>query len=151
MQILHTTSFMNHDFTSDAHIFSATPIGRDTVSDLLYAQLVAEAKWLNEFPVFAFVTSGAELKHFAPLYEGVRLVYPEDWSLIDNADAFLVNKQMYNLCRMDDAPFVQLKHSTAEELLRLFETEMFVVAAVESTDGTDPARGQRSDASVGAP
>ena len=135
MQILHTTSFMNHDFTSDAHIFSATPIGRDTVSDLLYAQLVAEAKWLEEFPVFAFVTGESELKHYAPLYEDVRLVYPEDWSLIDNVDAFLLNKQMYNLCRMDDAPFVNLKHSTSEELLKLFETEMFIVAAVENNRG----------------
>ena len=34
MQILHTTSFMNQEFASDAHIFSFNQISEDTASDL---------------------------------------------------------------------------------------------------------------------
>lgn len=133
MQILHTSSFMNHDFTSDAHIFSAIPIGRDIISDLLYAQLVAEAQWLEEFPVFAFAPDD-RITHSAQLFEDVKLVYPDDWGVIDKTNAFLVNARMYELCKMADAPFINLKYSTAEGLLKLFETEMFVVAGVDQAN-----------------
>lgn len=133
MQILHITSFMNQEFTSDAHIFSRNQISTDTASDLLYAQMVVEAKWLGDFPVFAFPTPDDEIKRFAPLYEDVKLVYPDNWSVVDKVDAFLINDRMYQLCKIQDAPFVKLAYSTSEELIRLFETEMFVVAAARST------------------
>ena len=129
MQILHTSSFMNQEFASDAHIFSLNQISEDTASDLLYAQMVVEAKWLGDFPVFAFPTPADKLKRYAPLYEDVKLVYPDNWDVIDKVDAFLINDKMYQMCKMQDAPFVNLAYSTSEELTKLFETEMFVVAA----------------------
>ena len=134
MQILHTTSFMNQEFASDAHIFSLNQINEDTASDLLYAQMVVEAKWLGDFPVFAFPTPADEIKRYAPLYEDVKLVYPDNWDMIDKVNAFLINDKMYQMCKMQDAPFVNLAYSTSEELMKLFETEMFVVAAAGSTE-----------------
>ena len=71
-------SYMNQEFASDAHIFSFNQMGEDTASDLLYAQMVVEAKWLGDFPVFAFPTLADEIKRFAPLYEDVKLVYPDN-------------------------------------------------------------------------
>ena len=134
MQILHTTSFMNQEFASDAHIFSFNQISEDTASDLLYAQMVVEAKWLGDFPIFAFPTPADELKRCAPLFEDVKLVYPDNWDVIDKVDAFLLNDKMYQMCKIQDAPFVNLAYSTSEELMKLFETEMFVVAAAGSTE-----------------
>ena len=129
MQILHTTSFLDQEFASNAHIFSTDQISEDTASDLLYAQMVVEAKWLGDFPVFAFSPHADEIARCAPLYEDVKLVYPDNWDVIDNVNAFLINEKMYELCKMQDAPFVNLTYSTSEELMKLFETEMFVVAA----------------------
>ena len=60
----------------------------------------------------------------------VQLIYPEDWDIIDKVSAFLMNKQMYDLCKTQDADFYELSYSTADELRALFESEMFVVAAV---------------------
>ena len=134
MQILHTTSFINQKFTSDAHIFSIAPINGDIASDLLYAQLVVEAKWLGEFPTYVFMHSGEDTLELTPLFEDVRLVYPEGWNAIDKASAFLMNKQMYDLCKAENADFYQLAHSTADELRALFEDTMFVVATVGSRD-----------------
>ena len=54
--------------------------------------------------------------------------------MIDKVDAFLINDKMYQMCKMQDAPFVNLAYSTSEELMKLFETEMFVVAAAGSTE-----------------
>ena len=134
MQILHTTTFMDQEFASDAHIFSVNQISKDTASDLLYAQMVVEAKWLGDFPVFAFPAPADELKRYTPLFEDVKLVYPDDWGVIDDVDAFLINDKMYQLCKVKDAPFVNLAHSTSDELMKLFETEMFVVAAAGSSE-----------------
>lgn len=108
MNIIHTTSFLNQEFASDAHIFSATPIDREAVSDLLYAQMVVEVKWLGDFPMVAFGGNG-EPSHCASLFEDVKLVYPEDWEAIDKMDAFLINNRMYDRCKMEKASFVNLK------------------------------------------
>ena len=134
MQILHTTTFMDQEFASDAHIFSVNQISKDTASDLLYAQMVVEAKWLGDFPVFAFPAPADELKRCTPLFEDVKLVYPDDWGVIDDVNAFLINDKMYQMCKVKDAPFVNLAYSTSEELMKLFETEMFVVAAAGSSE-----------------
>ena len=97
MQILHTTTFMDQEFASDAHIFSVNQISKDTASDLLYAQMVVEAKWLGDFPVFAFPAPADELKRCTPLFEDVKLVYPDDWGVIDEVNAFLINNKMYHI------------------------------------------------------
>ncbi|MDE0044028.1 MAG: hypothetical protein OXT74_18435 [Candidatus Poribacteria bacterium] len=133
MQIIHTTSFVNQTFASDAHIFSPYPVSRDTVNDLLFAQLVVEAKWLGDFPAF-IVPWQDGIRDFTPLFEDVRLIYPESWDIIDKSKAFLLNSGMYQFCKPDDELFIHLKLPTAAEFRSLFENEMFVVAAVGHTE-----------------
>ena len=133
MEIIHTTSFIDQQFATDAHIFSSHPVSRDVLSDLLFGQLVVEAQWLGEYPAF-IIPWRDEIQHFTTLFEDVRLIYPESWDIIDKSNAFLLNSGMYQYCKSDDDLFVHLKASTAEELRRLFETDMFVVAAAGHTE-----------------
>ena len=131
MNIIHTTSFMSQRFTSDAHIFSARPVSRDIVSDLLYAQMVVEGKWLEHehFPVFAIPAPYEPFEYSCVLFEDVRLIRQEGWDIIDTVDTFLLNSRMYELCKADEDIYANLKISTAAELRTLFDNEMFVVAA----------------------
>ena len=45
-----------------------------------------------------------------------------------------MNEKMYNLCKSPGAAFMELAHSTTEELQRLFDEVMFVVAAVGNAE-----------------
>ena len=132
MKILHTTTFIEQPFTSDAHIFSECPVSREVVSDLLYAQTVVEAKWLGNFPAFIFPWQD-DIRHWTQVCEYVRLVHPESWDVVDKSDAFLLNSKMYDLCKSEGRLPVELAISTSEELRRLFESHMFVVAAAGNT------------------
>ena len=126
MRILHTTSFLEQTFTTDAHIFSASLVSPDNTANLLFAQQVAEAQWLNGHPVFAIITP-EPLPESAPLFEDVRLIYPKDWLALDAATAFLVNQAMYELIKPPAADFHNLEIATAEQLLQLAMNHTFVV------------------------
>lgn len=108
MQILHTSSFLEQSFASDAHIISVNRISRNQASDLLYAQFVVEAHWLSGFPCIVFQSSEPP-RHFAPLFEDVKLIYADDWDLLDKSDAFLLNARMYKLCNLDKGIFLNLE------------------------------------------
>ena len=127
MQILHTASFIDQPFASDAHIFSHQQLTPQSTANMLYAQQVVEAKWLGDFPTFAIEDPPEPIKHSAHLFEDVHLIYPESWNIIDKANAFLLNSKMYELCQTADKPFHHLQHSSSQELLELFNQEMFIV------------------------
>jgi hypothetical protein len=130
MKIVHTTTFIEQPFTSDAHIFSERPVSRDMISNLLYAQTVVEAKWLGEFPLFAVPMPAEPVEHSCRLFEDVHLICPGSWDVVDRIDTFLLNSALYELCKAEEGIYVNLKVSTAAELRALFDTHMFVMAAV---------------------
>ena len=126
MEILNTTSFINQPYTSDAHIFSTNQVRKEDASNLLYAQLVAEAQWLDGFPTFA-IPWQPSIQHFTRLYEDIKLIHPDSWEIIDKTDTFLLNSKMYELCRDPNHPFPNTINTTSDELQALFSTQLFAI------------------------
>ena len=106
MKTLTVATFLEQPFCSDAYIFSPDPVRRETATDLLYAQMIVEAKLLGQFPTFVIPAPADPVIHCTHLFEDVYLLYPESWEIVDNCNAFLLNSRMYEFCATKDAPFL---------------------------------------------
>ena len=116
-----------------ACILSGDPIREELATALRTAQEVIEAQWLANFnptPVLVVLLPPEYRSHGTQLFANVRLINPEDWGIIDQAEALLLNAPMYGLCRDEDSTFVGLKTHLSGELMNLFMDSMFVVAGV---------------------
>ena len=124
MQIL----ILTEDNLSDSYIFYADnqlPSPK-LQSQLINGQKVVERQYLFDFPVLAIPNQEPE---GVKLFDNVYQLYPEGWDVIDEADSFLMNENMYNLCKSEDSA-IGLEINTAEKLLELFKTKMFIVVGV---------------------
>lgn len=128
MQIIHATAFIDQQHTSEAYIFSSNPIDRGTAENLLFAQAVVEARWSPVPPVFAIEAPDLSEHDSSHIYEDIHLILPTGWGLVDDAEAFLINAEMYKLCKTDDAALCHLNNTTSQELVNLFETTNFILA-----------------------
>ena len=118
---------------ASACILSGDPIGKELVTALRTAQEVIEAQWLANFnptPVLVVLLPPEYRSHGTQLFGNVRLINPEDWGIIDQAEVLLINASMYGLCRDEGSTFVGLKTHLSGELMDLFTDSMFVVAGV---------------------
>ena len=132
MEVLHSITIQDQDCASNARIFCLElAVNMEVINKLLKAQEIIEANWLGDFPALIYVSdSNADLKHPEQLYGEVHLVMPEEWQALDPMHTFLVNEKMYNLGESDEPPYFNIDSVTADALLELFKTEMFVVATL---------------------
>ena len=61
-------------------------------------------------------------------------MHPESWGVIEKSEVFLLNYDMYQLCKSEKEPFFHLETSTADQLQEVFLEHMFVVAAAGHTE-----------------
>ena len=116
---------------SPACIFSESAIDVETEKKLRFAQEVIESQWLhvyNPTPTFIVKISGPI---GIQLFDGVYLIDKKDWDkTIDLSDVMLVNEDMWNLCKNQEATFFDLSRFSSSDLVGLFADYMFVVAGV---------------------
>ena len=72
---------------SDAHIFSLNQISEDTRRTCFMRRWWSRRSG-SGFSVFAFPTPADEIKRFAPVVRDVKLVYPDNWDVIDKWTLF---------------------------------------------------------------
>ena len=133
--ILYTAQFVNKDGLTSACIFSPVSIDDQVADKLRFAQEIIEAQWLTVYnPTACFIVlcqEDAFTDADTQLFNNVWLIDPENWEdIIDSADYTLVNDLMFELCKDKDAQFVGLSLFNANQLLALFEENMFVVVGV---------------------
>lgn len=131
--LTHVIELGDHPYLSPSCMWSAEPLRHDEISDFLYAQLIVESQWLDEFPTLVFPFNEKVLK-YKRLFEDVAIVYPESWDAIEENDRFLLNKKMFELCRGDGDgegdDMVCFKMKDSNDLSLMFEMDNFVVATV---------------------
>lgn len=118
-----------HDYLSDAYIFSWDRLSDEQEKLLTYGQKIVESQWLLEFPMLVIFHTD-KMEHFVQLYKNVNLLYQESWGEVDRMNCFLVNKRMYDMIKDPEDDF-SVKLSGSQDLLNLFNNEMFVVATVK--------------------
>ena len=135
MDLLHSTYVVGQKYAGDAYVYGLKSLLPANIESLTYAQEIIEAKWLGEFPLIVFLAEEHKLTHYAPLYDEVKLVYPDDWNLVSqDVEVFLINAQMLELCKQSNPPYVNLDMiSTSDGLDELFKSHMFVVAAAQAS------------------
>ena len=116
---------------SPAYIFSDSQIDTEIEQKLRFGQEVIESQWLHVYnPTPCFVVRISD-PIGTQLFNGVYLIDKKDWhKTVDLSDIMLLNEDMYNLCKNEDALFFELSLFSASDLRELFEDNMFVVAGV---------------------
>ena len=129
------TQCLNEKEITDACVFSPISIDDEIIDKLRFAQRVIESQWLAIYnPTACFVVLCGDdvfTEYDTRLYNDVWLIDKENWQdVIDSADYILVNDLMFNLCKDQDATYINLSIFDSEKLQELFEGHMFVVAGV---------------------
>ena len=133
MDCLYKTYIMDQEYLSDAFVYSLIPIKKSYVKHLVHAQEIVEAMWLGEFPMIAILTDKKEkdAETSVHLYDDIRLLLPEGWKIIDDADTILVNDRMQALCQLPDPPYADLELiGSSNGLKSLNKSHVFVVCTV---------------------
>ncbi len=127
MQEYTIKAFEGQEFTSDAYIYLASDyeILKAEVAALLKAQEIVEAMWYSKVPVLVGLGSAPE-KDLFRLYDSTYLIYRAGWDEIDRLSAYLVNREMREMCRSEESTSL-IFDAVSEDLVGLFNDTVFVV------------------------
>ena len=127
MQEYTIKAFEGQEFTSDAYIYLASDyeISKAEVAALLKAQEIVEAMWYSKVPVLVGLGSAPE-KDLFRLYDSTYLIYRAGWDEIDRLSAYLVNREMREMCRSEESTSL-IFDAVSEDLVGLFNDTVFVV------------------------
>lgn len=130
---LYAVYCVDQEYLSDASVVSMKPVSEADVGQLRHAQTIIEGMWLHEFPTVVILHGGDKPEGAEHLYDATYLLMPEEWTAMDSAKTFLLNRKMLELCKLEEPtpPYVNLTLIASSGGLRsLFEEQMFVCGAV---------------------
>ena len=126
---LYTSIIENDSYLSDACLFSSSYIDDSVMKALRFGQKVIEAQWMTESTACLILLLQSEVGD--RLFDNVFLIPKSEWDMvIDTSEVRLLNREMYEICKADDVPFIGLQHFSSESLTNIFSEQMFIVGGV---------------------